>query len=714
MTIFDSYLLRTRKDLQEKKMQYEIKYGEEKALELIQEDIDKLKASPTSIISDSLLKSHKTDLQSFYKYIRNIIANEPEITNEELSSKIHDFLQALNIHFANSPSIRSDSIRVDMCYYYMNHQLELREKYREFIKKEKETGIETVAPEILTYSSNINVAKDQLMSQLITTFRGVRNSFDETSSKMLSNYCRMSPKQRRDYLERLKVYDLQQKKDYQERKRKDPKSDEQEPISIARYVKKNYIFFLPEEDGILEFLRGNDNQIGQYQFLSSELRKDYTQMILSTLKILDDFGFLDVYLETHNKQYKAMGLDDLVLTKKDILDAYSGLLEDSNSKIPLLSMYQYSVLNSFWINRLTHELQDFNSSYFTVESLDLWEKIRNAKTRRKTSAEIILDDNQDIDAYDQDDLIIDVDVSDDDLRAVLENRKYVSAILSDLYSKSLSNLSADDLTEEDFVDPQTGRKYKRRSAVTQNIDDEMRELSDKVDKEYRDFFGKLYRHDPEKMTSLFSDIYTLSSGQNATHNSFSLKSNMQIAQMSNLYNNVSFSKNWGLYLEGRKNPLETDKIIIAIDAPGFNMPIRLHLPRELVIDFLKANQGTTKIPLYQGEKDFYKRIDGKRSNVSTPLLMPLDLERKSKFVKALEKVPASSRYYNFARHLIFTTTGNNLPDHMKDELKGKKKGKKKFSERYFDFADGKIYVKTGSSAFKEDPDYVVGGFEHGI
>ena len=103
-----------------------------------------------------------------------------------------------------------------------------------------------------------------------------------------------------------------------------------------------------------------------------------------------------------------------------------------------------------------------------------------------------------------------------------------------------------------------------------------------------------------------TDIKLYYVAPNIAHTSYQLKDNILISLLFNLFNNNIASKNWGLSLENSgKSPKDQDKVLLAIDMPGFNMPIRLHVKREALLkDFLKANQNTTRIPLYQGEDDF--------------------------------------------------------------------------------------------------------------
>ena len=87
--------------------------------------------------------------------------------------------------------------------------------------------------------------------------------------------------------------------------------------------------------------------------------------------------------------------------------------------------------------------------------------------------------------------------------------------------------------------------------------------------------------------------------------------------------------NWG-FIEDEDGRLLKKLIIIGIDVPGLNMPLRLHYPLENLRAFVKQYLETTEIPMYIGNEDFVPY----GSNVGTQLLLPIDAKDKDRIRKA--------------------------------------------------------------------------------
>src|SRR5699024_8926492 len=132
-------------------------------------------------------------MQPFFNFVREICDDNPDVTNNDLIEYITSTLNKLNFKYANCTSFRSDSIRLDICNYFKNNPAEFRKIYRELIDTEKETGKQIHSDPIIKYSSNQEISKRQLMSQLITTFREIRDSFPPEIQTFLSRYAKSSP-----------------------------------------------------------------------------------------------------------------------------------------------------------------------------------------------------------------------------------------------------------------------------------------------------------------------------------------------------------------------------------------------------------------------------------------------------------------------------------------------------------------------------------------
>lgn len=228
--------------------------------------------------------------------------------------------------------------------------------------------------------------------------------------------------------------------------------------------------------------------------------------------------------------------------------------------------------------------------------------------------------------------------------------------------------------------------------------------------DYREYFEKLLPEGSHNFLEEFDNYRVI---ENAIHNSYRFKDFNMLAILSNLYQNNS-SKNWGVILESGKDIEKQDMILLAIDVEGFNMPIRLHIEKEMVLDFLRANQETTKLPIYEGDRDFYSRALSKM--ISTPVLMPLCKKQRDGIDKLMERTNSSSSSREFVEHIAFLADPTKYPDHLKEEYTNRKKGKAKVQKRrpnrrYVDLVDGKKYKELQGGTLQEIEEPSKGGHE---
>ena len=161
-----------------------------------------------------------------------------------------------------------------------------------------------------------------------------------------------------------------------------------------------------------------------------------------------------------------------------------------------------------------------------------------------------------------------------------------------------------------------------------------------------------------------------------------------------------YVKNWGIILEAEDDSRR--KLLLGVDIEGLNMPLRLHIDEDIVYDFIKANQGTSLIPIYDGDKDFM--FQGR--NIGAQVMLPLDTPRR-KAIEEFQKNPIGyTSTKNFISHLAFLANYNNYPEHLKVEKVKVKKGKAKVSKeipprRYFDLDTGAIYIKNKDGKFEK-------------
>ena len=620
---------------------------------------------------------YQNRLQPFFSLVREIYEENPDVSNSEVRKYILGILQELNLKYANCTSFKSDSIRLDMCNYLCDHPNEFKSLYKESIYREKEEGKPIHADSIIKYSANKEVSKRQLMSQLISTYREIKRSFPAHIQTIMTKYAKSTPKEKRNF---RYAQTTREAKDY---------------------ITRNEMFFMNEFEGLELFLKD------QTTFFSKELKKDYIESIKSTVGILSELGVIDEYISVNNSiLVKEQGIPELEITQEEFESIYN---DNPDSPLKHLSIAELSVLNAFWINRMTKELSSFSEAFFISNDLDLWDKIKTAPKRTQPLKNISSDDPDEI--FEQ--TIIEVPISPDALTALLEKMRFLEAETSFYFNLVSNNTPLSELEEHDIVDPVTGRTQKRKTAVYRDLTVEAGALQEQIGDDYHHYFSHVNNGIlSESQNDFITDFNLYCLAANITHNSYSIKDNIMISQLSNLFTNSGVSKNWGLTKEKRKKGFDRDKLLISIDIPGLNMPHRLHIRRELLEDFLKANQNSTRIPLYQGESDFNRTNSKNSSIIPTPVLLPLSDEKKKKIKSLAKSTEETHPKYRFIQHLASLTDKVTIPAHLKETIGNKKsntKAKKKFIPRFYDFADGKVYKVIGNGRIVEDTDYALGG-----
>ena len=104
--------------------------------------------------------------------------------------------------------------------------------------------------------------------------------------------------------------------------------------------------------------------------------------------------------------------------------------------------------------------------------------------------------------------------------------------------------------------------------------------------------------------------------------------------------------NWG-YIPEDSSEKDKRKVLIGIDYPGFNMPLKLHMNKDELIEYLEMIKGNAVLPVYEGNGDMtYK---GKK--LTTKIFMPLTEKRESEIIKANKEINSVDSKYLYVRHI---------------------------------------------------------------
>ena len=82
-------------------------------------------------------KYMKRDMQDFFKYVRKMMDDNPELTNEEICKRINDFLNDTKVRICSSSGVRSNGIRLDLMGYFKADKSRLMRAYDDCILRER-------------------------------------------------------------------------------------------------------------------------------------------------------------------------------------------------------------------------------------------------------------------------------------------------------------------------------------------------------------------------------------------------------------------------------------------------------------------------------------------------------------------------------------------------------------------------------------------------
>ena len=566
--------------------------------------------------------------QSFFKYVRKIYEENPNITDKEVAEKVLKFVENCSISLLECSSFRSDSLRLDTAIQLSDNVSEFNHIYNELIEEEKTKKKPITSEEIITFSSNKEVAKRQLLKDLICTYRREKNM-------VLNELPELKPGTKQSKLNKRLIMNFLRNTNK----------------SSADLIK---IYLEDDECKSLKLLldkKGKD--------FEKNLKERHKKSIKQILSKLNEMGVLDKYMLSHNKLYSdELGLPELNITPEEFKEAYSDEILNN------LDIITLSSLDSFWINRYTKEISNFNLTYFLASDLNLWLDIKNAKINERNNK-------------------LEINIPKKVLEAELEKINF------------LENVYNNYITDTNLQIQKTSNK----NVVIADIAPVLEKINQDINLDYKTYFSKVNDGAISNSKNDFLEDFLLFYKElNVKKFSYQLKDNIMISQLSKMFNIKKSSKNWGITYEKNKNGFQQNMMLLSIDVAGLNMPQRLHMSKYCLEDFLRANQNSSRIPIYQGEDDFYRN-----KNIPTPIMLPL-LPKRKKIIRELSnKIDEKHPYYRFIQHLAFLA-GGAFPIHLKSSEPNS--NKKRLIQRLYDLSDRKIYKQDADRTYTEDRDFL--------
>ena len=342
----------------------------------------------------------------------------------------------------------------------------------------------------------------------------------------------------------------------------------------------------------------------------NEIEKKLIKCEKNSLKIagkfLEKYGFLEEEIQQQNEDYKRLDLKNMCYKyETEKIDEDIGLKNIfTDEYTDTLSLEQLTVLNAFWQNRVTKCASEIKKGIFIMDSLNLWDNI---------------EDKNNIDQ-----------ISDEVLFGIVLKVK----LLDNIAEKARKNI-----TEYDESENYRYARYDYKKNITSDFKGN-----------YKFEFDNIL---PDIENDFLKDIDCCQSIRNNIKLIYETKETM-IRELLLQINHNSKITNWGYIPEDKIN--DDNFILIGIDYPGFNLPLKLHMRKKNIIQFFDETKSDAIIPIYEGEKDMMYK--GRR--LTTKIYMPLTEQRESEIIAKNKTINTVDLKYNYIR-LSRKEQGNENP-----------------------------------------------------
>lgn len=340
-------------------------------------------------------------------------------------------------------------------------------------------------------------------------------------------------------------------------------------------------------------------------------------------EFLIKYNKLNKYVEMQNNDYEKMQMTGMEYTEEDAQKIFT------DEYIDKLEPLQLAILNAFWQNRFTKEAMNFGENLFIFDTLNLWKNYEN------------------------------IQLDEEKIKNVLQK----GSICDRVFYKIKDNIQ-ETIQEETF------------SYGLINL----KNIPKQFQKEYKEYFDDKI---PESKNLLDEDVGYGQNKRNIEGVIYKTKASMIQELLLDIEHNKNIT-NWGYIPETQdgKNSIQRNKrhILISIDYPGFNMPLRLHTEKDIIEEFFKIRKNSAIIPIYEGNQDF--KYKGEK--LSTKLFMPLTETGESEIIKQNKSINAVDARYGYIKHL-----GNLVTKKVKSI-------KKIFPSRYVDLTNGTEGIKINN------------------
>lgn len=376
----------------------------------------------------------------------------------------------------------------------------------------------------------------------------------------------------------------------------------------------------------------------------SLIKDGYVKRIVNTSTVLDLTGMLPRNNNSNNSRLRNLNLTFLGFKYED---------EDKNAKkqkvcitdlmqpefLKQFSVDELIAMSAFYSNRLAKAVYYYNECLYVLYKTDL-------------------------------------------IKKVIENPNY-SLTLTD---EELANI----LTQYKFLQKTSNKfiSYKEKRKEPFNDDGKkviFSELNNPIIKESISNYSDLYSNEfkssiPNYRNNYIHDLNESIILSSSTSFVYNMKNN-SIESLLTMLIDKKKEINWGIILEDNYN-VKSNNILIGVDIKEFNMPIKLHFPKEQIQNFLLNYTGKCVIPVYQGHNDM--NVNSKYH--STQVLLKLSKEQRKLLREESNSISSNDPKYKFVQHIQWMSHPKRYPDFLLD-----KHGN--FNRKYINLQTGKKFTE---------------------
>lgn len=398
-------------------------------------------------------------------------------------------------------------------------------------------------------------------------------------------------------------------------------------------------------DGIPAFMRT------YLDHTESCIREDLIASNSELVKLFDEMGYLDEWLQITNNQFEEIGLPELKQDKKAVMAGLSPEVQKTLSTVDLLG------INIMYTNRALHISNSYSRAMYAISEFNLEPLLVNGSESPQLETE--------------------------DLKNVLIKMELFYYPTEAYYTENETIIEELTRSGELILDDENSdRRYYSMIPLKE-------ELQKSYGKEYKEYFSKLL---PASKNDVGEDMIRFSQFANSIHRLKSSKYRIALSLYSFLELNDNQKSNYGIAVDRISEDGTFGEVRHFVDfAVDINsmFPVNVHLPQNIFSDFAKEYFKSPIVPIYAGSDD-WNMPNGKR--VKSHIMVPWNKKTKKTIKQVSKNNNACSQ--KLVDHFRFLSDENCVPMHLKKTPKDKQ-----IHKTYINLETNSILEKTKEGVF---------------